>query len=1760
MDNPKVLMALRRYFLKTHWRMPTPVKGVVGLPLSQLSSRSVQSAEDEDTVDMYILDGRFQFEGHPKYTNWYTYIITSDHYKGISLDIPTGKLTKISDIPALVNSTIKTKQGLLLNVGECYALLMKHPDYTHTPKVLPDVLPGETGLEYGYTELSDGGSPDELIIVVPTELISDSIEDPEGLSIDILATGVVNPLHIEYSDQDTLEAAMSSITASSIIVNGEFFDVPPNTITTNDRESYRVIDETVCDKVTIQLDSNATFLDSRGTINYILHIPKTLNPDNNCINPRLCNIFLVDALQESRPGLNLNNYDVDPQPFEYGDTKHPRYPIASLTHNDFCVQKSVIDHYATILNSSVMEIVIYIPRELSGGPVVLENNLLRKLYELTDTEIVDFIKGDIRHPEYSFWSGKSLLDSRFSRLLESPSYRTISTMFNISDFIEMLGYRYTIHALSEPLTEIITPNNLIACPPMLTDGAELLIHNEDGSLLDTSLYSYDISNGLVTLTYFYGVENGSKLRVEFLPEDKGDIILVLPENERDVLRTMEDYLLFKLDTSGNTTWIDVSADAKQYIQHVTINDLNYIRFKPGYQNDTFSIQFADNRLDIEMPVATSKKYMKFTSGNENRISILGWNTTDATYCIECRIPTTYAQFHKGALVGGSNEDYESIHISSLNPINASEVGTWIVYKGARIFNQTPLIVNVTAYKGQWIKVFFVVGNGLSPKFYISPEPDVAYSSNGPNPLASTKSSLVGAYSAITFGIPTRYHSEVDIAEVKYWSRALSDAERHATFAGNFVGYPIRITESIIPTTSIIADPNEFHAEEITSTFGETGPIKVPLHKMPTNIFANDASMLTLEREMFPEQYHGYIVATSLDGYMEPIEEVRWPNDGFELTDPIGSNTIPYYANNFSFVKLNELTGRAYNLGLFLNKDRMLTGTYLHSYYFMHYQRALYGVTDVHASLEYGAGVAAQYGDRYITGPVNRLSISPGMYIHPDGYIIGLCYKTIAISEWDNDADTLTKLAEYNFYERHEHSYKPSITPILNTNSFIFNTGFANTHNGNFLYIYSYNKELNVITHEANVVSTLGVYDANIQEHTQLDELGDIILYVRKTRATEEDPWDYHFGIFDPSDLKVKYVFDLNHTVGNFVFSGGLLHIVSDVIETTTITRYRIHRDAPADFIGMLDTNFSARSTRLFGLGMNMLFTAGPYARPGLPDVAYANIIRITADGYETSVLHIPAFRYGVVGIDTYRVGPNDARIAISHVSQRIIYYDVHWDDDDALKISNRAMLLSNTPHPECMDTCGTNIAPGENLFYSPADALRNIGYNIYGVTISYATGTTFDGSRVSTLLTQQNIQNLTIDEIIENDPLKDTASILDRNYLNHLVDEVIINNSRTIDLDFGADGINEVFIPLSDADRDQWGRIKLDFNVQPDDMKRVAKLKFAFTNTQSTYIDRMASPISYSTDNCYSAVYLGDVRLMHGIDYVFNDVVVDTNLYPAIEFIEGGAFDRMSTELLKMHFVRKYLSTNILNTYVDDILQDQPVVTDPPIVLQAITGGIARSVGGFVTSGFEPEYALSVAGSFKTGGSVGASVYWEVVYADEEVVEYIYIEAPTTGSSQNVYVEVYDRHSVLQAVIHIPEFYSPVASPQGQTFEKFYVPDENGNPTGRFFEKVKASRIRVINRDLPLNANSLLIKNFVAYSTNATYVDIGNQLALDMAMRVTDNKVLTPLDTYSAPGLYHENLQISYDLNTYNLVEDSILAGQQDNLSILEKIYTLPNS
>lgn len=420
--------------------------------------------------------------------------------------------------------------------------------------------------------------------------------DSDGEPMTNLSTECIRPNNLETRNK----AYNHALEADIVFINGRESQVASmNDIQLGDYVELITDPDIVSDfTVNLSLPSQNYLYRSKkyARFSYIMHIPKKDNPENYLITHNTCDVF-VRPLNLSTSNAHLKGLFL--HRFNTTDA------IIQLTHNDFSISEVLLNAYMNALDTTEIEIRVVARRHNKGLKLIREANYLFMLYQLSDSEILNFLvgRGDKSLP---FWRADHLESSKYTDLMfKNPMFCGVNTL---TGYIQALGFYNTMSLLCKRVTRTtIGPNTThvftvdlpLTMIPLRYIDAHVFI---DGKYLDESLYNVnkDGQYAVISIDKSVKLPLNTEVVVELFENSKFYAEYLSPMKGHDSLTVTGDVVVFRVrerdDDKPLSNYFADQYTVDQTYEQIEPESLTSIHYSITENEDgTSTVSFGDDQ-------------------------------------------------------------------------------------------------------------------------------------------------------------------------------------------------------------------------------------------------------------------------------------------------------------------------------------------------------------------------------------------------------------------------------------------------------------------------------------------------------------------------------------------------------------------------------------------------------------------------------------------------------------------------------------------------------------------------------------------------------------------------------------------------------------------------------------------------------------------------------------------------------------------------------------------------------------------------------------------------------------------------------------------------------------------------------------------------------------------------------------------------------------------------------------------------------------
>lgn len=191
-----------------------------------------------------------------------------------------------------------------------------------------------------------------------------------------------------------------------------------------------------------------------GTFNYIVHIPRSFNPDNILVTHNQVDFYVrpVNGVNPNIKGRFIHRFNTTES-------------IGQLTHNDFWISEKLIQAYMTELNTTDVELRVVCRYGRANQHLIEDGNYVTQLYSPlhSDEVILDFLEG--KRDDVEFWKASHLENSEYNKLMFKSILENPVNPATIGDYINSMGYYNVMNIISSRIIHCEFPYNLGSSNP-----------------------------------------------------------------------------------------------------------------------------------------------------------------------------------------------------------------------------------------------------------------------------------------------------------------------------------------------------------------------------------------------------------------------------------------------------------------------------------------------------------------------------------------------------------------------------------------------------------------------------------------------------------------------------------------------------------------------------------------------------------------------------------------------------------------------------------------------------------------------------------------------------------------------------------------------------------------------------------------------------------------------------------------------------------------------------------------------------------------------------------------------------------------------------------------------------------------------------------------------------------------------------------------------------------------------------------------------
>jgi hypothetical protein len=606
-DTTSVVEELRTKVARQTWDLTDPMELAFDLPLIKHNLFPLTAVELDD--GMYRLRSRtlsVVFESEPVQKDWYIYKLDMNRYRQFSFNLPAEKLDFILTYFNLPN--ILDEDGMFFDETYVGDEMVWDETGENSIAIRSITIQAQNGtvvpLEDVRFQLSgtiNEGLPRDMYILIPAATMQ-ALNASGNLRMFLYGTKRAFALDSFYNTNSI--ALPEDHLLKAVFINGMFVEFSENAELEANAyvHTHYIGEQGRLDAFTVPLDETTLYSSViSGKDYHIIHVPKATNPDNKIIYATKCDVFLVavdPTANYKYRGVCLNA-ELDRNTIQ-------------LTHNDFAISVEAIESYLPHVVGENFCLLVLPHLAASAGHPTDVQYMESGLYDNTDAQIITYLKAPAAGNSKWYWTAQLLEDNVYIKLLKHTDPLAV-TAYSFEQFVQAFGY---LKVASLTGSKIITIQNTNNVSPAETIEQSFIIPSMfRGLALDLVIVGI-LDSGvskLITPSNIEIVDNRliftadeqdiyDYYQVELFCKYEDSVTFVPAGSNRLVERKHEDYVLLKLviPPTGLRYWQAVENDLSDILEHVVINDVGYIRFKPAYDTTHFALSFKYGFMHIKV--------------------------------------------------------------------------------------------------------------------------------------------------------------------------------------------------------------------------------------------------------------------------------------------------------------------------------------------------------------------------------------------------------------------------------------------------------------------------------------------------------------------------------------------------------------------------------------------------------------------------------------------------------------------------------------------------------------------------------------------------------------------------------------------------------------------------------------------------------------------------------------------------------------------------------------------------------------------------------------------------------------------------------------------------------------------------------------------------------------------------------------------------------------------------------------------------------
>ena len=466
-----------------------------------------------------------------------------------------------------------------------------------------------------------------LVAVLPEKIFKVNDTDP---NYDHLYLQVYRDPTISYNysvshttvTSSTNSTALGTIidSASRVFINGLLINSPSvSTIVIND-EVECVFESPYLAKFIVDIASGSTRINYISSLDNlsrtVVHTPKLLNPNNNIISSKYCDIYVYPRNTNSGSSQGTKLFSAS-----------SIFCNRQLTHNDFAIPDVMIN--AQMNMHKVDEVIIEIcVKYISDNTLINEALDIKQLYTKSDEEILKQFENKSVNQNIN-WTAINLDKGAYASLIDDGADYdlSINDVNRVKEALGIFNYSALVENRISTKTVQFKKQVNITIPPSLIKRRVSAIVYKDGAHLDRSNYRVgrDI-DGTLLISFLNDIVNTGDRITSILQDDREELTLYIKPSSTNnkVERYTDAFKLYEklnvsttqyLDFTNTFGYLDKTNELSDLIDITKSSSTAWIRFKPSSYGREFIIVYPggtsvntfnlDDMINNDEPIAVS---------------------------------------------------------------------------------------------------------------------------------------------------------------------------------------------------------------------------------------------------------------------------------------------------------------------------------------------------------------------------------------------------------------------------------------------------------------------------------------------------------------------------------------------------------------------------------------------------------------------------------------------------------------------------------------------------------------------------------------------------------------------------------------------------------------------------------------------------------------------------------------------------------------------------------------------------------------------------------------------------------------------------------------------------------------------------------------------------------------------------------------------------------------------------------------------------